>query len=364
MYKLWVVLKVSLTRPWVWLMLLIGFTLLSTTFALVNATKRGDTKVAIPAFDEPDVVISEVLELRPPNLLNADGWRRIGRLSNLEVLSLENIGAADTQSLKTAEDDFYAALSKLTNLRQLNVQNAGGNSNWKLPPLPKLEYVVLSYNLQLEGSLETLAEHSPNLQTVALFSYADMIYTPRMIAAIRKMPRLQQIYLVSSTNIPVVDETGKQMQWLQSRLPGIAIHRGEYALGRMMSGMLLSVLCGFFPFIAWFQSGLTLSQPLAAVMPEHRRPHLFWPVAVSLLTAVCFVLTAERIGVTWSAAITIGCACSMFAATILAGRDIRSEWRRFTILQSWVDSLFLLTMLATGFFAPTTLDGFLSFTLA
>ena len=145
-----------------------------------------------------------------------------------------------------------------------------------------------------------------------------------------------QIYLVSSANIPVVDETGKQMQWLQSRLPGIAIHRGEYSPGRMMSGMLLSVLCGFFPFIAWFQSGLTLSQPLAAVMPGHRRPHLFWPVAVSLLTAVCFVLTAERIGVTWSAAITIGCACSMFAATILAGRDIR----------------------------PTTLDGFLSFTLA
>ena len=198
MHKYWVVLKVSLTRPWVWLMLFFGLFQVMPLALFLKAAKLSEIKVAILAFDEPEVVVSQTqelqelakqnrlgtieglnardlhgevlfeqngqprasaemlaqprqadqmggwpfleqvpqlksLEMHPPNGLNAAGWRRIGQLSNLESLTLENIGAVDGEALKTGGADLQTALSHLTNLRQLNVNNTGGTFNWKLP---------------------------------------------------------------------------------------------------------------------------------------------------------------------------------------------------------------------------------------
>ncbi len=423
MHKYWVVLKVSLTRPWVWMMLSI---FPCSVFPLVLIWSEGrlpETKVAIPVFDLPDVVVTfanepqafaikmslgtiqglktrdlpgdllladngqyerppelrdvipqithtgawpildqfpqlKLLEMQPPNHLGPEGWRRIGQLSNLESLTLENIGAVDGEALKSGAADLQAALSQLTNLRQLNVNNTGA-LDWKLPPLPKLEYVVLGYNLKLESSLETLAEYSPNLHTIALFGYQDGGISDRMLAAIRKMPRLRRVYFVNSTTAKGRDDTGRQVEWLRSRLPGIAVHRGAYSIGRFLVCAFLLFQAMFISFLAWFQSGLTLSQPLAAVMPGHRRPHLFWPLMASLLAMVVFVSGATYMGVFFPVSLAIGCFAAMLVASILPGHDLTSEWRRITSIVSTVDMLSLFTLLGVSGASPSTMDAFL-----
>ncbi len=424
MHKYWVVLKVSLTRPWVWLML---FFFPCSVFPLVLIWSGGrlpETKVAIPAFDQPDVVVSDQealrelgqqkrfgtieglntrylqgelefddagqlraplpehvgsaylyrqgdwpildqmpqlksLSMQPPNGLNAAGWKRIGQLTNLEILSLQNIGAVDPEALKTGGADLQSALSHLTNLRQLNLDNAGGRPVWTLPPLPKLEYVVLGYNGQLESTLETLAEHSPNLHTIALTGYPDRDDSDRMLAAIRKMPRLQRLYIVNSAKLKDLDETSRQFEFLRARLPGIAVYRGEYSIGRFLVCAFLLFQAMFISFLAWFQSGLTLSQPLAAVMPGHRRPHLFWPLAASLFAMVVFVSGATYMGVYFPVALAFGCMAAMLVATILPGHDLTSEWRRITSIVSTVDMLSPFTLAGVGFASPSTMDAFL-----
>ena len=385
MHKYWVVLKVSLTRPWVWLMLFFGLFQVFPLAMFWSQDKLRETKVAIPAFDVPDVVVSQTqeiqelarqnrlgtieglntrdlhgevlfesngqprasaemlaqprqadqmggwplleqmpqlqsLEMVPPNGLNAAGWKRIGQLIHLENLTLQNIGAVDGEALKTGGADLQSAFGHLTNLRQLNVNNAG-TLDWKLPPLPKLEYVVLGYNLQLESTLETLAQYSPNLHTIALFGYQDGGISERMLAATRKMPRLRRVYIVNSTTAKSLDDTSQQVEFLRTRLPGIAVHRGTFSIGRL--GVCAFLLCQamFISFLVWFQSGLTLSQPLAAVMPGHRRPHLFWPLMASLFAMVVFVSGATYMGVFFPVALAIGCMAAMLVATILPGHD-------------------------------------------
>ncbi len=424
MHKYWVVLKVSLTRPWVWLMLSFFPCSLFPLVLVLSENRLPETKVAIPAFDVPDAVVSDQealrelgqqkrfgtieglntrylqgelefddagqlrgplpehvgsaylyrqgdwpildqmpqlksLSMQPPNGLNAAGWKRIGQLTNLESLSLQNIGAVDPEALKTGGADLQSALSHLTNLRQLNVDNAGGRPVWTLPPLPKLEYVVLGYNGQLESTLETLAEHSPNLHTIALTGYPDRDDSDRMLAAIRKMPRLQRMYIVNSAKLKDLDETSRQLEFLRARLPGIAVHRGEYSIGRFLVCAFLLFQAMFISFLAWFQSGLTLSQPLAAVMPGHRRPHLFWPLTASLFAMVVFVSGATYMGVFFPVALAIGCMAAMLVGMILPGHDLTSEWRRITSIVSTVDVLTLFSLLGFGFASPSTLDAFL-----
>ena len=423
MQKYWVVLKVSLTRPWVWLMLFFGLFQLFPLAMFWSQDKLQDTKVAIPEFDQPEggvtqsheiqelaqqnqlgsieglntrelpanVVIGvggkyegppemrieparpyregqwhlleqvphlKSLEMHPPNLLGPDGWRRIGLLSHLEILSLQNVGAVDPAAYKTGGDDLRSALSQLTNLRQLNVNNTGG-LDWKLPQLPKLEYVVLGYNVQLEQTLETLAEHSPNLHTIALSGYQGMDYSERMLAAIRKMPMLRHMYIFSSSKPKDLHEPSRQLEFLRARLPGIAVHRGTYSIGRLGVCTFLLLQAMFVSFLVWFQSGLTLSQPLAAVMPGHRRPHLFWPFTASLLAMAVFVTGASFMGVFFPVALAIGCFAAMLVTMILPGHDLTSEWRRITSIVSAVDMLTLFTLVGVGIGLPSTMDAFL-----
>ncbi len=422
MHQYWVVLKVSLTRPWVWLMLCFGLFQLVPLALFWKPNKLQDTTVAIPAFDLPEVVVTfaneplehvvnrsletvqglntqslpgdmiiskdgqyerppeitggphgthagswpileqfpqiQSLEMRPPNLLGPEGWRRIGQLSNLVSLSLEKIGAVDSKALKTGGADLESALSQLTNLRQLNVDNTLA-LNWKLPPLPKLEYVVLGYNVQLESTLETLAQHSPHLHTIALSGCSQTDYPERMLAAMRQMPKLKRLYVISSSQTKDLNETRRHVEFLRSQLPGIAVHRGAYSVGRLVGCAFLLFQAMFISFLAWFQSGLTLSQPLAAVMPGHRRPHLFWPLTASLGAMAIFVVGASFMGGYFPVTLAIGCMGAMLVATILPGHDLTPEWRRITSVVSTVDMLSLFTLIGVGLGLPLTMDAFL-----
>ncbi|RLS56860.1 MAG: hypothetical protein DWH91_05720 [Planctomycetota bacterium] len=424
MHQYWVVLKVSLTRPWVWLMIFFGLFQLIPLSLFWSSQKLKENKVSIPAFDLPERVVSDhnelktlaeqrqlstieglqthylpgslyfdphgkpagppellnptsqlitlngwpllellpqlkSLELEPPNALNALAWKRIGQLTQLETLSLAHIGSADAEAYKSVAQDLPAALAPLTQLRQLNINSTGGQSDWKLPPLPKLEYVVLGFNLQLEGSLETLATHSPNLHTLVLFTYPEMVYSERMLMAIRKMPRLQRMYIVSNGKAGGPDATSAQVAQLRTWLPGVAVYRGEYSLGRLGGCAFLLFQVGFISFLAWFQAGLTLAQPLAAVMPRHRRPHLFWPVAMSLVAVLVFVSGATYLGVYFPAALAIGLMASMLAALILPGHDIEPRLVPFLSIVALSDVLFLFGLIGTAAAAPALLDGFL-----
>lgn len=424
MHQYWVVLKVSLTRPWVWLMVFFGLFQLVPLSIFWSSQKLKEMKVSIPAFDQPERVVSDLnelqtlaeqhqlstieglktrnlqgsfyfdpqgqpagppelleqsspvislngwpllellpqlksLELEPPNALNALAWKRIGQLSQLETLSLAHVGAADSESHQTVAQDLPAALASLTQLRQFNIHNTDGQSDWKLPPLPKLEFVVLGYNLQLEGSLETLATHSPNLHTLVLFTDPEMVYTERMLKAIRQMPRLQRVYIVSNAKAGGPDATSAQVAHLRTRLPGVAVYRGEYLLGRLGGCTFLLFQVAFISFLAWFQAGLTLAQPLAAVMPGHRQPHLFWPVAMSLVAVLLFVSGATYLGVYLPAALAIGLMASMLAALILPGHDIEPRLATISTLVALPDLLFLFGLIGTAAAAPALLDGFL-----
>ncbi len=425
MHKYWVVLKVSLTRPWVWMML--SFFPASLVFPWMHLKGEGrlpEAMVAIPTFDVPDVTVNfaneplefamqdtlgavqglntrdlpgdlvisddgkyeqlleprgvtplvkptgewpilsqfpqlKSLTMQPPNLLGPKGLKRIGQLSNLESLSLENIGSSDFKAVKTAGADLHSALSKLTKLRQLNVNNTCANFDWTLPPLPQLEYVVLGFNFQLAETLETLADNSPKLHTITLTGYQDANLSDRMLAAIRKMSRLRHVYIVSSSKPKDLDETSRQLEFLRARLPGIAVHRGAYSIRRLMVCAFILFQAMFISFLAWFQSGLTLAQPLAAVMPGHRRPHLFWPLAASFCALVVFVVGASFMGVFFPVALAMGCMGAMLVAMILPGHDLTSEWRRITSIVSTVDMLSLFTLMGVGLGLPLTMDAFL-----
>ena len=67
------------------------------------------------------------LSMQPPNSLGSEGWRRIGNLSQLEELTLANIGSSHPKAQKTATADLEAALARLPKLRQLDLRNAGGS---------------------------------------------------------------------------------------------------------------------------------------------------------------------------------------------------------------------------------------------
>lgn len=425
MQKYWVVLKVSLTRPWVWLMaLLAGTQLIPLVVVATSSRSRSELQVSLPGFDSPDVVVSDTkqllefasrgelgtitafrtrglpfnffinesgqlvgdpemriepariytsnswplfeqvpqlkyLEMQPPNMLSTKGWQRIGKLSHLEVLNLQSVGSPDSDSMKTSGPDLEAALSHLTKLRQLNVSHAG-SLDWTLPALPNLEEVILGYNLKLEQSLQGLATHSPKLRTLTLYTVQDMVYTEGMLNALRRMPSLRRLYVVSTSKTDDHwEETNRQVEWLRGRLPGISIFRGHYILTRVLLCGFLLLFTIFLPFIAWFQAGLTLAQPLAAVMPGHRQPHIFWPIVASLVAMAVYVTAVVLQGATFPSALAIACLASMIVANVLPGHELREDWRRISNTLSMTDALALFTLLGTAIGFPATFESFL-----
>ncbi len=430
MYKLWVVLKVSLIRPWVWLMMFLGAFQLFPLVIFTQSRLSNEQAPALPGFDrriteapllqelqqlardrklasvevfstqdfpgfvtlkedgnfygEPDTqprsvmvgnqrmlvgveqdrwpVLDQLPQLKalfmqPPKCLGPEGWQRIGRLSQLEELTLAGVGAVHPETMKTASTDLEGAISKLTRLRQLDLRNTGG-ADWTLPPLPNLEYVVLSENSKLEDTFEGLAKHSPKLHTLAL-RISRSVFTDRVLAAMHQMPNLRQVY-VSYLNIPQgQDETQQMVELLRNRLPGVAIYRADYSPGRVAICGSLLMLAGFLTFVAWFQAGLTLAQPLAAVIPGHRGPHLFWPVGASLFGILFATTGALFAGAKLSPALALACLFSTWMATVLQGYDIRPAWQRITKLVLTVDVLCLIVVIGLAAKSISQVDGFL-----
>ena len=150
------------------------------------------------------------------------------------------------------------------------------------------------------------------------------------------------------------------VEFLRTRLPGIAVYQGDYSPYRLMICGSLLVLAGFLTFVVWFQSGLTLAQPLAAVMPGHSGPHLFWPVGTSLLAILFSTAGALYVGAKLPPALALACLFSTWMSTILQGHDIRPDWRRITNLVLMVDVLSLFTLLGMGAKSLGAVDGFLT----
>lgn len=433
MHKLWVVLKVSLTRPWVWLNCLICvpmiFLQVNRTQGIFKDDRPYNMRAAIPAFDEPEqtfrghgdfsllnderwlsrvegmnlqyhpdeqsffgvsapsvtpakeptlAVIDDprafrqgdwklldkvpqlkTLVMKSPNKLNAAGWQRIGRLSRLESLSLEDVNPSDSQAKRSGSADLQAALAQLTNLRQLKLVNTGGHPDWTLPPLPRLEYVVLGLNKQLEASLDSLAAHSPGLNTLVLHTTPGFVYTEPMLSALQRMQNLEQIFVVVSLKRDEVVETSRQMTLLRNRLPGIQVSRGVYWADRVSfcNSMIFPIY--FFTFTVWLQAGMMLSLPLAAVMPGHRRPHLFWPI-VSVIGAIAFWVVATSLyRVDWATALALGILITMSTALTLPGQDLSPAWRRTTGLIAFVEVICGLSLITSLYAVPAFADEFL-----
>lgn len=423
MQKLWVVLKVSLTRPWVWMMLpMVLFQLIPLwKFAPLNPVTQ--YKNAIPAFDRPEVVVSDQFELyerakqhrfadieglecrdlhaeisfdsqgepqaspavvsnprllsaggswplldhtpqlkslilQPPNSLNSEGWKRIRSLQQLEVLQLEHIHVSPEEKANL-ESLLSDTLSSLPRLRQLNLNNFGGRYDWKLPPLARLEFLVLGFNSQMEVNLETLANSSPYLHTLVLHTHDNYPYSDRLINALGKIRGLQRLTICSSSKLDEWKESQRQVEFLRERLPGLNIERGIFSHNRVFLHLFLSFIAAFLPFVAWFQSGLKLSQPMAAVMPGHRGPHLFWPLAISGACACAAVVLSLRAGTFWPAAVSISVMQVMLVAAILPGHDLQESWRTVIRYISTIDVLGLLLCVTLALAAPYYADAYL-----
>lgn len=422
-HKLWMVLKASLTRPWVQLMLafVVPMAILIVN-AFSNIRELRQMEVAIPAMDQPADIIDtpdklldkiadrgleqvealstklmvestgvaaeqlqteivgssqqgqlsggwpildqtpglRYLAMHETNVLNDRGWQRIGGLTELEVLSLENVRLVNRVQGADRPDpgSMKDALSGLTKLRQLNLLGTSGGHALELPILPRLEYVVLNAGSGLNESLKSLASHSPDLQMIAIRTYDGFVLTDDMQSALQLMPRLHSVYLWVGTQASNA-ETRRQLEDWRSRLPGIAVYRAEYSGWTLGTAGILAGLAAFVPFVLWFQHGLMLSLPSAAVIPGHIRPHLFWPVLVSVLATITFVFTASLLQIVWPVSLAIGCLMVTITGTTLPGYDLGHIRRRILSVIQLVDITFFLGLLVAAFAAPAFVYGFL-----
>ena len=369
--RYWAVLKVVLVRPWTKLMagiwVLCMFGVLSP---LQNLDNFRQPTIAIPDFDQPGIAILEMSDLRrfkgdtgkelsdvetldsaalpdtsisivngdsarttagtsvagtwpvleqlpqlkslriqPQHVINAEGWERIGQLSQLESLWVQNASPESANKREDAIESADRALSQLPHLRQINVANSSFSN---LPPMPNLEYAVLDCSRSLEQNLKTLADHSPKLRELALQPYTGFQLTSSMRESLTRMPALRTIWIWSGVKSET-DVLTPQLASLRASLPQINVRRGEYS--RLRSN---SVFIAFgiivWPGLIFFVHGMLMqSLPLAAYLPGHRRPHLLWPLLCACLICVCFTLVCSYFGVAWYAAAAIGVSYVFFS---------------------------------------------------
>lgn len=240
-------------------------------------------------------------------LLNEEGWQWIGEHPTLELLSLQYAvrggGEADRFARKGRD-----ALARLPRLRSLKLRG-WTTPGVLLPPLPALETCQLG-SAHLEADLRTLADGSPALRTLAVVTGSDTPLTPAMIASLRRMPHLRAVYVVllNPRNMIQIDEhaTRRQVADLAAALPRIRVRSGgcvKNLANRVFWAALawpLSVSCLF-----WFGAGTLLATPLGWMLPARLAAHLFWPIAVSIVASVAFVVLCLPWGVNWLPAVAL-----------------------------------------------------------
>jgi hypothetical protein len=245
--------------------------------------------------------------------LTAETWQRIGEHPTLELLSLRSVICVPGDGNRFAGQcrDALARLPRLRSLElhRLALREEDADHGLLLPTLPALETCHLG-SVNLEANLRTLADGSPALRTLAVVTASDTPLTPAMIASLRRMPHLRALYVVArdQRNMMEIDEasTRQQVADLAAALPRIRVRPGFCAWnlhGRVFWAALawpLSVSCLF-----WFGAGTLLATPLGWMLPARLAAHLFWPIAVSILASIAFVVLCLQLGVSWLPAVAL-----------------------------------------------------------
>jgi hypothetical protein len=298
------------------------------------------------------------LWMSPPDMLSAEGWRRIGEHTALEVLSLPNVSSTNSVTLEGFPVVARAALERLPRLRELDLRGTGGSFELLLPPLPKIEVLAIGWG-RLEENLRTLADGSPRLRVLAIQTWFDIGFTPGMIESLRQMPNLRAVYVAGAYQAEDEPAMTRQVNELRRALPGIRVHPGTYRSSRVWTAFWATILGMYLPFAFWFQSSLLLSTSLAWMLPRRLAPHLFWAMAVTALCGGIMVAVLVSAGVVWVPALTL----ALFATMLVAGGtlgEVEGIAERISSMVQRVELIVGLAAAATALLAPWIADRWLS----
>ena len=240
----------------------------------------------------------ERLWMTAPNVLSEEGWRRIGDRARLMLLSLQNVGTCYTVGDDGFAHDGREALARLTRLQHLELRGTGLDAGIFLPPLPALEACGIGWR-HLEENLTTLAAGSPRLHSLAIETFPEFQFTPRMLAALQQMPALHTVYLAAAVRPDDEPAMARQVAELKRAVPQVRVRPGSYSEQRVRTvGHAALVLAGI-SWVFWFQAATLLATPLAWMLPRRFPPHAVWPLAVAAAGGAAFFILCHGLGVAW-----------------------------------------------------------------
>ena len=240
----------------------------------------------------------ERLWMTAPNVLSEEGWRRIGDRARLELLSLQNVGTCYAVGDDGFAHDGREALARLSRLQHLKLRGTGLEVGIFLPPLPALEACGIGWR-HLEENLTTLAAGSPRLHSLAIETFPEFQFTPRMLAALQQMPALHMVYLAAAVRPEDEPAMARQVAELGRAVPQVRVRPGSYSAKRVQAvGFATMALAGI-SWVFWFQAATLLATPLAWMLPRRFPPHAVWPMAVAAAGGAAFFILCHGFGVAW-----------------------------------------------------------------
>ena len=240
----------------------------------------------------------ERLWMTAPDVLSEEGWRRIGDRARLELLSLQNVGTCYAVGDDRFAHDGREALARLSRLQHLELRGTGLDAGILLPPLPALEACGIGWR-HLEENLTTLAAGSPRLHSLAIETFPEFQFTPRMLAALQQMPALHMVYLAAAVRPEDEPAMARQVVELGRAVPQVRVRPGSYSTKRVRTvGHAALVLAGI-SWVFWFQAATLLATPLAWMLPRRFPPHAVWPTAVAAAGSAAFFILCHGFGVAW-----------------------------------------------------------------
>ena len=240
----------------------------------------------------------ERLWMTAPDVLSEEGWRRIGDRARLELLSLQNVGTCYAVGDDRFAHDGREALARLSRLQHLELRGTGLEAGIFLPPLPALEACGIGWR-HLEENLTTLAAGSPRLHSLAIETFPEFQFTPRMLAALQQMPALHTVFLAAAVRPEDEPAMARQVVEVGRAVPQVRVRPGSYSEQRVRTvGHAVLVLAGI-SWVFWFQAATLLATPLAWMLPRRFPPHAVWPLAVAAAGAAAFCVLCQSLGVAW-----------------------------------------------------------------
>lgn len=301
----------------------------------------------------------ERLWMHPPDMLSAEGWRRIGDHRSLELLSLQNVSGIPTDTPANVPAAAVAALAALPRLEQLDVRGSGGGYGDVLPPLPALERCAIGWQ-HLEENLVTLADGSPRLHTLGIDTLPGHEFTPSMIASLARMPALRTLSIAAATRAADEPAQRRQIAELARALPGIRVVPGTYSPSRIWTVLVASLLAMFLPFVFWFQTCVLLSTASNWTFPRRLAPHLFWPMAASAVCGGMLVGVVRSTGGAWLPGIVLALFVSGLGAYGAFSRDLAGLPARVTGAVLRMDVAGGMTLAALALVGRPLLDRWLT----